>query len=219
MLKCSVPRRVYGQYCGFARALEIVGERWAMMIVRDLLVGPKRFSELQQGLSRIPSNILTDRLKELEAAGIVQRRALPRAEGGGVVYELTPYGSELDEAVIVLGRWGAKRLGDPRPGEIITADAMCTALRSTFRREAAGHRHARYQLQVGPVTVHAIVRNGMVRVGKGPLENPDLVIEAGPVIRAIMSQEISPEQALRAKAVRITGDPKHFTRFARLFRI
>lgn len=211
--------RPYGQYCGFARALEVVGERWALMIVRNLLVSPKRFGELQQGLSKIPSNILTTRLKQLEMAGVVQRRALPRAEGGGVVYELTPYGNELDEAVVALGRWGAKRLGDPRPGEIITEESMCTALHGTFRPESAGRTHARYELHVGPVTVHAIVRNGAVGVGGGPLENPDLVIEAGPGIRALMAQEITPEQAVEEGVIRITGDHKYLTTFTQLFRI
>ena len=211
--------RAYGQYCGFARALEIVGERWAMMIVRDLLIGPKRFSDLQQGLGKIPSNILATRLKQMEAAGVVQRRAQPRAEGGGVVYELTAYGRELDETVVALGRWGAKRLGDPRPGEIVTEDSMCMALHSTFRAESAGRTHARYELHVGPVTVHAIVRDGAVSVGKGSLEHPDLVIDAGPGVRALMAQEITPDQALKAKALRITGDRKYLVKFAQLFRI
>ncbi|MGA7356913.1 MAG: helix-turn-helix domain-containing protein, partial [Candidatus Cybelea sp.] len=69
--------RGYGQFCGFARALEIVGDRWALMIVRDLLVGPKRFSDLHTGLPKIPTNVLTTRLKQLEAAGVAVRRALP----------------------------------------------------------------------------------------------------------------------------------------------
>lgn len=213
------PTRAYGQYCGFARALEVVGERWAMMIVRDLLVSPKRFSDLQQSLGKIPSNVLTSRVKQLEATGVVQRRALPRAEGGGVVYELTPYGYELDDAVVALGRWGAKRLGDPRPNEIVTADSMCMALHSTFRPEAAGRTRARYELHVGPVVVHAVVRDAQVTVGKGPLPKPDLVIEAGPGIRALMAQEITAEQALKGKVVRIDGDTKKFARFARIFRI
>lgn len=190
-----------------------------MMIVRDLLVSPKRFSDLQQGLPRIPSNVLTSRLKQLEGAGVVQRRAVSRAQGGGVVYELTPYGAELDDAVIAIGRWGAKRLGDPRPDEIITPDSICMALHSTFRPESAGRTHARYEVHVGPVTVYAIVRDGAVNVGKGPLENPDLVIEAGPAFRALMAREITPEQALKTHVIGIQGDPKYLTKFVQLFRI
>src|SRR5215470_4843058 len=105
--------RTYGQYCGFARALEVVGERWAMLVIRDLLVSPKRFTDLHNGLPGIPTNVLTARLKELEQAGVIQRRVLPRPTGS-VIYELTEYGAELENVVVQLGRWGAKSLGDPR---------------------------------------------------------------------------------------------------------
>src|ERR671931_2934804 len=95
-------RRAYGQYCGLARAVEVVGERWALLIVRDLLVGPKRFTDLRRGLPRIPTNVLAERLRELEDAGVVRRRVLPRP-AGSVVYELTDYGSELEDVVMRLG--------------------------------------------------------------------------------------------------------------------
>src|ERR1700737_2507239 len=99
--------RAYGQYCGLARALEIVGERWAILVIRDLLVGPRRFTDLHRGLPGIPTHILTARLKELEEAGVVRRRVLPRP-ANSIVYELTEYGHELEEALQALGRWGAK---------------------------------------------------------------------------------------------------------------
>lgn len=209
--------RTYGQYCGFSRALELVGERWALLVLRDLFVGPKRFSDLQRGLPGIPSNILTARLKELEENGLVQRRILPRP--GGVVYELSEAGRGLEPAVMELGRWGAKRLGDPRPEEIVTEDSMVMALRTTFQRDAAARVTASYELRLGEIVIHAIVKNGAVNVGKGPLEKPDLVIEAGPGIRAVMAQEITPEEALKAKIVRISGDRKLFPLFAQIFRI
>ena len=83
-------RRTYGQYCGIARALEIVGERWALLVVRDLLLGPRRFTDLQRGLGKVPTNVLSSRLKELEESGVIRRRALPRP-ASGVAYELTDY--------------------------------------------------------------------------------------------------------------------------------
>lgn len=214
----AVATRAYGQYCGFSRALELVGERWAMLILRDLFVEPKRFSDLQRGLPGIPSNILTARLKELEENGLVRRRAQPRP-GGGVTYELTEDGRDLEPAVIELGRWGAKRLGNVRPHEVVTEDSMVMALRTTFRAEAAGKRKARFELRLGEIVLHAIVRNGSVTVEKGPLEDPDLIIEAGPGIRAVMAQEITPDEALKAKIVRIKGDRTLFPLFARIFRI
>jgi DNA-binding HxlR family transcriptional regulator len=214
-----VATRAYGQYCGFARALEVVGERWAMLIIRDLLAGPKRFTDLQRGLPRIPSNILTARLKELEESGIVQRRALARSEGAGVAYELTAEGRELEGPMMALGRWGAKRLGERRPDEVLTEDSMQMALRSTFHPEYARDLKARYELRLGDVVVHACVADGKITVGKGALENADLVIEAGHGIRAVMAQELSPADAVKAKIVQLRGDRKLFTRFAEIFRI
>jgi DNA-binding HxlR family transcriptional regulator len=210
--------RVYGQYCGFARALEAVGERWALLIVRDLLVSPKRFTDLHSGLPGIPTNVLTSRLKELEEAGIVRRRVLPRPERA-VVYELTEYGSELEESVVALGRWGAKSLGDPRPSETITPDSLVTALRSTFRPEAAGDLRVGYELRVGPIVLHARVEAGTVQVAQGALPSADLVIESGPAIRALMAGEMSPADAIKSGSVAIRGDRRLLKRFAEIFRI
>jgi DNA-binding HxlR family transcriptional regulator len=213
-----VPSRTYGQYCGFSRALEIVGERWALLVIRDLLVGPKRYSDLQRGLPGIPSNILTARLKELEEEGIVRRRLLPRPSGA-VVYELTDAGRELQEAVIGLGRWGAKRLGDPRSDEIVTEDSIAVALLTTFRPQSAARANVAYELRLGDIVVHALVRNGAVIVGRGSLPKPDLIIEAGPEIRLLLAREIGPEEALKKKIVRITGDPRLLARFVKMFQI
>jgi DNA-binding HxlR family transcriptional regulator len=210
--------RAYGQYCGFSRALEVVGERWALLVVRDLLVGPKRFTDLLRGLAGIPSNVLTARLKELEHAGIVRRRVLPRP-ARAVVYELTEYGLELEPVVVQLGRWGAKALGDLRPDETVTVDSLIMALRSTFRSEPARGLHAGYELRVGPVVLHARVDDGRVAVAAGALPGADLTIEAGPGIRAVMAGELSPREAIENGTVHLTGDPALLTRFAQIFRI
>lgn len=210
--------RAYGQFCGFARALEIVGERWALLIVRDLLVGPKRFSDLLHGLPGIPTNILTARLKMLEEDGIVRRRALPRP-GGGVAYELTERGLALEEAVYALGRWGAKLLDEPRPDETVTPDSMVMALRTTFQPQAAAGLNATYELRMGPVVLHANVIDGSLTVEKGPLSKADLIIETGPALKALMAGEMSPRQALASGALRITGKRALLDRFAQIFRI
>ena len=214
-----VNRRTYGQFCGFARAMEVVGERWGMMIIRDLLVAPKRFGELQRGLPKIPTNILTARLKELEAAGVVERRAAVQP-GGGVLYRLTSKGRELEEPVLALGRWGAKNLLDePRPGEIVTNDSMVMALRTTFQPQAAKGLHASYELRMGPIVIHAKIDDGTIDAGAGSLPEPDLIVEAGPALKAVMAREIAPRDALANKSVRITGDPALFDRFAEIFTI
>ena len=210
--------RAYGQYCGFARALEVLGERWALLVVRDLLVGPKRFTDLLNGLPGIPSNVLTARLKELENAGVARRRLLPRP-ARAVVYELTEYGLELDSVVFALGRWGAKNLGDPHPDETVTVDSMITALRTTFRPGAARGVHAGFELHVGEIVLHARVDDGRVEVAAGALTGAGLVIEAGPGIRALMAGELSPADAIANGTVKLTGNAKLLERFAKIFRI
>ena len=211
-------KRSYGQYCGFARALELVGERWALLIVRDLLVGAKRFTEIQRGLPGIPTNILTARLNELEDSGLIRRRVLVRP-AKGVAYELTEAGLALEDPVMALGRWGAQRLGEPRPDETVTEDSIAMALRTTFRPEAAGKTKATYLLRLGRVEVHARIRDGAVTVGRGPIVKPDLVIETGPALRLLMAHEVSPSEALKRRLVKTTGDPKLLDRFVQMFRI
>jgi DNA-binding HxlR family transcriptional regulator len=214
----AIVKRSYGQYCGFARALELVGERWALLIVRDLLIGPKRFGEIQRGLPGIPTNILTARLNELEDNGLVRRRVLARP-AKGLAYELTEAGAALEQAVLALGRWGAVHLGEPRPDETVTEDSIAMALRTTFRPEAAGKAKLTYLLRLGAIEVHARIRGGEITVGRGPVEKPDLVIETGPELRLLMAHEISPSDAIKKRVVRVTGDPKLLDRFVRMFRI
>jgi DNA-binding HxlR family transcriptional regulator len=210
--------RTYGQFCGLAHALELVGERWALLIVRDLIFGPKRFTDLRRGLPKIPTNILSSRLKELEAAGIVHRRVLPRPDGS-VVYQLTDYGRDLEDPLLRLGLWGARSLGQPRPDDIVTTDSLMVALRTTFRPDRAGDLEASYQLELGDVVLHARVEHGDLEVGKGPADHADLVIRTGPQIRALLAGELTPDQAVRDGDVQLSGDPALLERFADVFRI
>jgi DNA-binding HxlR family transcriptional regulator len=210
--------RSYGQYCGLARALEIVGERWALLIVRDLLVGPRRFTDLRRGLPRIPTNILSARLKELEHAGVVHRRVLPRPDGS-VVYELTEYGNELEDVVLHLGRWGARSLAEPGPYDIVTTDSLVMAMRSTFSPEAAQGAAVSYELRVGEVVIHMRVEDGRLDVAEGGLPGADLVVEAGPGIKELMAGQVSPGAAVEDGTVHVTGDPELLSRFVETFRI
>ncbi len=210
--------RAYGQYCGFARALEVVGERWALLIVRDLLVGPKRFTDLHRGLAGIPTNILSTRLKELEEAGVVRRRLLPRP-AGSVVYELTEYGLELEDIVFRLGRWGAKAMGDPRPDEVITVDSLIMALRATFQPKAARGLSATYEVRMDDMIFHIRIEDGRLNVLPGPLPCADLVIETGPAIKALMTREMSPDEAIANGSLHVTGDSTLLGRFVDIFHI
>jgi DNA-binding HxlR family transcriptional regulator/putative sterol carrier protein len=213
-----VTTRTYGQYCGIACALELVGERWALLIVRDLILGPKRFTELQRGLPRIPSNVLSVRLKELEEAGIVRRRVRPRPEAG-IDYELTEYGRELEDAVLRLGLWGARSLAEPRPEDVVTADSLQLALRATFRPKAARGLKVSYELRLGDIVLHARVDSGALEVGEGPLPEADLALETDLTIRALMTGELSPREALKTGRVRVKGKRALLERFVEVFHI
>jgi DNA-binding HxlR family transcriptional regulator len=210
--------RNYGQYCGLARALELIGERWALLIVRDLLVGPRRFSDLKSGLPRIPTNVLSTRLKELELAGVLERRILLRP-ANAVVYELSAFGAQLESIVLSLGRWGAQLLGEPRSEERVTEDSLVMALRSTFRPESARGLNATFELHVGDIVLHARVRGSKVEVAAGAAQKPDLTIDAGPALKSLLSGELSPTRAKASGAVRSRGPAKLLTRFVEVFRI
>jgi DNA-binding HxlR family transcriptional regulator/putative sterol carrier protein len=209
--------RTYGKYCGLAHALELVGERWALVLVGDLLRGPKRFTDLQRG-QRIPSNVLSARLKELEDAGVVRRRVLARP-ASGVGYELTKYGRELEEIVLRLGLWGAKSMPMPQPDEIVTVDTLLLGLRSTFRPEAAHDLRVGFELRLGEVVVHARIDDGALEVDEGPLADADLVLEPGVALHALLTGKLSPAEAIESGDVRITGKREFLERFVQVFHI
>ncbi|MBE8522968.1 helix-turn-helix transcriptional regulator [Amycolatopsis sp. H6(2020)] len=213
--------RTYGQFCGLARALEIVGERWSLLVVRDLMLGPKRFTDLQQTLPRIPVSILTSRLNELEESGVVRRRVLSQLDAG-VVYELTEYGCELDHIVLDLALWGARSLTYPRPDEVFTLDTAIISLYTVFQEEAAAGVHVNYELHHlgGEMIVHAMVDDGSLKASSGALPAADLVIEPqGPALIDLLNGNLSAREALDSGKVRITGDPAHLELFTRLFHI
>ena len=208
--------RDYGQYCGVTRALELVGERWALLIVRDLLVGPHRYGELAAGLPRIPSNILAARLKELQAAGIILRAPRSRV----IIYELTPYGRELEPVVLALGAWGFKAMGDPREEQIITPDSMTMSLRAAFRPQVAVHLPATaYAARFGPTELLIKVDGSALDVtrGDGPV---DLAFATGPDIRRLISGELAADHAIATGVVEVLSGPGHLLdRFVSTFHL
>lgn len=209
--------RTYGQYCGVARALELVGERWALLVVRDLLLGPKRFGELRQGLPRIPSNILSARLKELEQGGIIQRSVLP-LPATGVVYELTEHGRALDPILVALGGWGVAALGPPRDDDWMNADSLGLALRDSFRPSAARGVDATFEVHLGESVAHAYVHDATVEVVRGPAESPDLIIDADLTLGRLIAGDLDAHRALATGRVAITGTRRLFQLFAEIFR-
>ncbi|CAH0186685.1 putative HTH-type transcriptional regulator YtcD [Microbacterium oxydans] len=217
--------RSYGQYCGITAAVDLIGERWALLIVRDLFVGPRRYTDLKQGLPRIPTNILSTRLKELQEGGVIRRIPLLR----GLAYELTPYGRSFEPIMLALGRWGFQAMGDPQEGDVVTPDSLTMALRTAFRPDAAAD--AEYDLHVGDVALRASVRDGELRIaqlappappvgGAVPAGDPDAVIVAGPGIRLLIGGQLSPTEAIEQDVVAIVrGEEAWLDSFAATFHI
>ena len=208
--------REYGQYCGVTRALELVGERWALLIIRDLLVGPRRYVELAAGLPRIPSNVLAARLKELQEAGILRRAPRSRV----IVYELTPYGRELEPVVLALGAWGFKAMGDPREEQVITPDSMTIALRTAFRPQVAAALPATaYAARLGPAELLVRVDGPALEVTRGD-GAVDLAFAAGPDIHRLISGELAPDRAIATGVVEVLrGSGALLDRFATTFHL
>ena len=221
--------RSYGQYCGVTTAVELIGERWAMLIVRDLLVGPRRYTDLKQGLPRIPTNILSARLKELQESGVVRRVPLMNC---GLVYELTEYGRQLEPIVLALGRWGFAQMGEPGPDDVVTADSLTMALRTAFQPDAAAALPAAdYELHIGAVALRVQVDGAVLRIAQlappappvGALQQagePELVFAAGPGIRRLISGELTPAEAIEQDVLAVvSGDGGLLERFATTFHI
>ena len=165
-----MPRR-YNQFCALARALDVVGERWTLLIVRELLLGPRRFTELVRALPGIGRNLLAARMRELEEAGLVERRAPG--------YHLTERGLALEEAVFALTRWEMEEMRLPEPGDEFRAGWYVLAMRAAFRPEAATGRDETYELRVDGETFHLGTRSGLPVAGRGPADEPTAVLDAG----------------------------------------
>jgi DNA-binding HxlR family transcriptional regulator len=208
--------RDYGQYSGISRAVELIGERWALLIVRDLLVGPRRYGELAAGLPRIPSNILAARLKELQAAGITRRAPRSRV----IVYELTPYGRELEPVVLALGAWGFKALGEARVEQIITPDSLTIDLRTAFQPAIAIDLPATsYAARLGDDELVIRVDGSALDVtrGDGPV---DVAFATGPAIHRLISGELAPLRAIETGEVEVLrGRAELLGRFASTFHL
>jgi DNA-binding HxlR family transcriptional regulator len=208
--------RTYGQYCALARALDLIGERWTLLVVRNLLFGPQRFTDLLDDLPGVGRNLLSARLRLLEAEGVVRRRELPRPAASRV-YELTDDGWELGQAVGLLTRWGARRLGGRRPGEFFRPTWIAFAMANSADLEAARGVHETYQYDVEEDSFYVRVDDGTVEPREGRAEQPDIVVTLDTdTLVDILSWSLSPSDALKAGLMTIEGPPATFERSLRI---
>ncbi len=210
-------KRSYQEACRFAYALDLVGERWALLIVRELLLGPKRFTDLRDGLPHASTNILSDRLRELEGSAVVRRRKLPPPYGS-TVYELTEWGRELEPVVTQLGAWGA-RSPIPPQSEEIGPDSIVLALRSLFDREAASDLDATYELRIDDQPFRVAIAAGELALSREPAEAPaaTLAFPDAPTMAAVLAGQLPFDEALSSGALELDGPKQAAKRFLRLF--
>ena len=208
--------RTYDDGCAAAHALDLVGERWALLVVRELLLGPKRFTDLRAGIPKASPNVLAQRLRELERAGVVRRRKLP-PPAASRVYELTEWGLELEPVIVRLGRWGARSPSKPCDAEL-GIDSLILSFRTMFDPRAADGLKASYELRLGEDRFRAVVADGQFEVTRGGAERPDATIETEVGTLAALVYDGHPlAEALRLGDVKIQGDESAVERFLGLF--
>jgi DNA-binding HxlR family transcriptional regulator len=205
--------RSYEQYCAVAKALDLIGERWTLLVLRDLVhLGPRRFSDLRDGLPGIGANLLTQRLRRLEREGLIQRRRLP-SPARGVVYELTDLGSALEPTIIELGRWGGRFMGERQAQEAFLPSGHISAIRATFRGEDARGIKRVYEFRIEGERFHIDIDDGAVSARLGEAVKPDLVIETDvPTSIDLMLRRVAPANALRSGSVTIDGSATELRR-------
>ena len=203
--------RTYDDPCGLARALNLIGDRWALLVVRELLLGPKRFTELRRGLPDASQSMLTSRLSELEEAGVIRRRRIgPPASAWG--YELTDRGHDLEPALIELARWGSR---SPLTSSAqLSVDALALALRTTFDPGAAHGIAVRCQLRLDGDSLLLTVRDGRLHVERGEATDVDIAIETS---SAAFRSFVFGGRSLRGTDATIQGDRTRLRQIAGLF--
>src|SRR5215471_13905017 len=203
-----MPEHRYQQYCGAARALDVVGDRWTLLIVRELTLGPLRFTDLLDGLPGISRNLLTQRLRDLEADGIVARQELP-PPAARQVYELTDDGHDLAKAMLPLVAWGVRRLGSRKPGESFRPHWAALAMAAFADRDAAKRVTEAYEYRVGGLVFHFDLDHGSIQLHDGPARNPAIILTTDEETWAdIASGEITGSSAVAAGSLELKGDAR-----------
>lgn len=203
-LYCQVMDKTYGQYCGLARSLDHVGDRWTLLIVRELLVAPARYRELQDGLPGVATNLLAQRLRKLESDGIVRRRF---AEDGAaaVVYELTPLGAGLEDVVLALVRWGTTWM-QPGPGDdAFRPRWLVIALRAVLP-DAPTSQDARLTVLCRDQPVNVLRDRNGLHVSLGAALEPHATLTAEPdAVLALATETLTLDQLERTGSAHLDG--------------
>ncbi len=209
-------KRAYDDPCGIARALDVVGERWALLVVRELVLGPKRFTDLRTGLRGVSTDVLSQRLRQLEEAGVLRQVTLP-PPAATRAYELTDRGHELEPVLHALGRWGSREpLGTSQRD--LTVDAFAVALSTVFEPTAAAGLDAVVGLRIGSDHLVARVRDGGLRLRRGEADEPDATLESDVAgLRGLLWHDRAMRDLEAEGVLSVTGSRAVVRRFVKLF--
>jgi DNA-binding HxlR family transcriptional regulator len=215
-MACVGTKRSYDDGCAAAHALDLIGERWALLVVRELLLGPKRFTDLRTGLPGVSPNVLSQRLHDLEQVMIVRRRKLA-PPAGSWVYELTEWGQELEPVILQLGRWGARSPLMNRAAEL-SVDSLILSFRTMFDPRAGIGLVGSYELRFGADHFHVNISGDQFEIARGGAQHPDAVIETDPAtLAALVYGGGDLAKAVQCADVKIQGDQSAVERFLTLF--
>jgi DNA-binding HxlR family transcriptional regulator len=199
--------RSYKQYCGLAYALDIVGERWTLLIVRELIPGPRRFTDLMDGLPGISTNLLSERLKSLEQQGLLCRRVLP-PPAGSAVYELTSLGQALQKSLIELGKWGSQFVpAAAEDASLLNVGSYALTLKTFFRPEHAQGVDETYELRIDNEVLQVQINAGQIQVQQGEALKADVIFRTEmPTYLGLLQGQIRPEEAISKGMIQIWGN-------------
>lgn len=212
--------RSYEDGCAAAHALDLIGERWALLVVRELLLGPKRFTDLRASLPGISSNVLTQRLGELERGAVLRKRKLGPPVSTWV-YELTEWGKELESIILQLGQWGV-RSGVFAPTCSLSPTSLALSFKAMFQPQNAKGLNARYALQLGNEQLQVTVADGHIEIARDPAHDSegeaDVTIETTPsVLASVIYGDRDVTQATESGELNVEGDQALASRFLTLF--
>lgn len=206
--------RSYNQYCGLAYALDVVGERWTILIIRELIAGPRRFTDLMEGLPGISTNLLAERLKSLEQQGMLRRRILP-PPAASTVYELTPLAQALETTLLELGKWGSQFVPPEANGAtVLHVGSYALTLKTFFRPEQAQDINETFELRIDHEVLQVQINKGKLSVRQGETQKADAVFQTDmPTYLGLLQRQIAPDEAISGGLVRVEGDPEALSRF------
>ncbi len=209
-------KRAYDDPCGIARALDVVGERWALLVVREMVLGPKRFTDLRTGLRGVSSDVLTERLRQLQQSGVLRTTTLP-PPAAARVYELTDRGRELEPVLQALGRWGSRE-ALPDTDREVTVDAFGVALSTMFDPRRAEGLDTSVAMEVDGDHLVADVHHGVLELRRGEADQPDARIQGSvTALREVLWRGRSLAEAEADGALTIGGLQSVVRRFLKLF--